>query len=239
LRSSSAGGRLQFLTESFIEIGEEQRMQFSNALPRLFKEARKTADETWRVMQELLEKLQMSPAELQQQADLMHQYYSTPAEEAPKSVFDEDEICEILMCQEILVEHIDNLLNGGPFPAPGSWKRLQDFLAARVKGRIPPNEQHPSVLDTKLKALFNRSGFTMSDWKNKDNTPTKLYLDARERYVFRELRLKKSEIFKVWYKYNCEIDALHNSSLHGMSPVPCDFLTLRNKKSRRKVDKYY
>ena len=237
VRSSSAGGRNQTLTECFLGIGEEQRMHLSNTLPRLFKEARKTVDKTWGLMQALLERLKMSPEELQQQADLMHQYSSTPTEEAPKSVFDDDEICEILLCQEILLEHINHLLNGGPFPAPGSWKRLREFLAARVNGRIPPSQQLPSVLDVKLQVLFTRFKCTMSDWIDKDNNPTERYLEARERYVFRELRLKKSEIFEVWYKRNCELDCLHSSGL-GMSPVPCDFLTLRNEKGRSKTDKY-
>lgn len=213
-------------------------MHFSKALPRLFKNAREEADKTWAVMQKLLEKLAMSPEELQYQANLMHQYFDTPAEEAPKSVFEDDEICEILLCQEILLEHINHLLNGGPFPGPGSWRRLREFLAARINGRIPPNEQFPSVLDRKLQALFTRFNCTMSDWKDKDNNPTERYLKARKEYVFRELRLKKSKIFEVWYKHNCEVDALHDSSLKGMSPIHCDFLTLRNKKSWRKADNY-
>ena len=173
-------------------------------------------------MQTLLEKLQMSSAELQEHADSMHRYYSTPAEEAPNSVYYEDEICEVLLCQEILVEHIDNLLNGGPLPAPGSWKRLQEFLAARVNGRIPTNEQHPSTLDEKLKMLFDRTGLTIRDWKNEDHSFTDRYIKARERYLFRELNLKKSKMFEVWYKYWCELQALHNSSI-GNTLVPCDF----------------
>jgi hypothetical protein len=214
-------------------------MHFSNALPRLFKVTRDDANRAWAVVQKLLEKLAMSLEELQHQADLMHQYFDTPAEEAPKSVFDDDEICEILLCQEILVEHINHLLNGGPFPAPGSWRRLREFLAARVHGRIPPSEQLPSVLDRKLQALFTRFGCTMSDWKDEDNNPTERYLKARKEYVFRELRLNKSEIFEVWYKRNCEVDALHDSvSLKGMSPILCDFLTLRNQENWRKIDTY-
>ena len=61
-------------------------------------------------MQECLEKLQISPMKLQQQANNMHHYYSTPAEETSKSVYNNDEICEILLCQKIFVEYIDNLL---------------------------------------------------------------------------------------------------------------------------------
>jgi len=204
-------------------MGEEQRMQISNALPRLFKHARQKADETWRAMQELLEKLKMSPAELQQQADNMHQYYSTPTEEAPKSVFDDDEIYEIFMCQSILMEHLNRLLNGGACPSEGAWKKLQNSLAISVKGRIPPPEQLPALMDTKLQVLFDRFGCTMSDWKNEDNTPTERYLEACERYIFRELRIKKSEIFEVWYKCNAETEALNNSGLHGMTPVPVTF----------------
>lgn len=40
-------------------------MQISNALSRLFKKAQQKADEIWRIMQELLEKLKISPMELQ------------------------------------------------------------------------------------------------------------------------------------------------------------------------------
>ena len=99
-------------------------MHFANTLPRQIKDARDEVDKTWHEMQTLLEKLQMSSEELQEHADSMHRYYSTPAEEAPNSVYYDDEICEVLLCQEILLEHINSLLNGGPFPAPGSWKRL-------------------------------------------------------------------------------------------------------------------
>ena len=209
-------------------------MQFSNALPRRFKNARVVADKTWRIMQECLEKLQMSPAELQQQADNMHRYYSTPAEEAPKSVYDDDEICEVLMCQEILVEHINNLLYGGSYPSPGSWRRLREFLAAKVNGRIPTNEQNPSVLDEKLKKLFDRTGSIMQDWKNEDNTFTDRYIEARKRYIYRRLRLKKGEIFEVWYKRMCELDALNGSSIgtQGMTLVRCDIFDFQEPKKQ-------
>lgn len=209
-------------------------MHFSNTLPRQIKDARAKVDTTWHEMQTLLEKLQMSPAELQEHADSMHRYYSTPAEEAPNSVYYDDEICEVLMCQEILTEHIENLLHGGPFPAPGSWKRLQEFLAARVNGRIPTNEQLPSTLDEKLKMLFNRSGCTMRDWKNEDNSFTDHYIKARDRYIFRKLRLKKSEMFEVWYKCICELEALRGSSVgtHGNTPGSCDYFDFEEPKNQ-------
>jgi hypothetical protein len=70
-------------------------------------------------MQELLEKLQMSPAELQQQADLMHQYYSTPAEEAPNSVYYDDEICEVLLCRQVLLEYVEAIFAAATSPVPG------------------------------------------------------------------------------------------------------------------------
>lgn len=85
----------------------------------------------------------------------MHQYYSTSIKEASKSVFDDDEIYEIFMCQRMLMEHLNHLLNEDPYPSPDSWKKLQDFLTIRVKDRIPPNEQLPSVLDIKLQILFD------------------------------------------------------------------------------------
>lgn len=212
-------------------------MHFANTLPRQIKNARDEVDKTWHEMQTLLKKLQMSETELQEHANSMHRYYSTPAAEAPNSVYYDDEICEVLLCQEILLEHIDNLLNGGPFPAPGSWKRLREFLAARVNGRIPTNEQHPSTLDEKLKILFDRSGSIIRDWKNEDHSFTDRYIKARAGYKFRRLRLKKSEMFEVWYKRRCELQALHSSSI-GNILVPCDFLTLRNQKIRSKIAKY-
>ena len=206
-------------------------MHFANTLPRQIKDARDEVDKTWHEMQTLLQKLQMSPTELQEHADSMHRYYSTPAEEAPNSVYYDDEICEVLLCQEILLEHINNLLNGGPFPAPGSWKRLREFLAIRVNGRIPTNEQHPSTLDEKLKRLFDRSGLTIRDWKNEDHSFTDHYIKARVRYFFRELRLKKSEMFEVWYKRRCELQALHSSSI-GNTLVPCDFFDFEEPKKQ-------
>ena len=62
-------------------------MHFANILSRQIKDARDEVDKTWHEMQTLLEKLQMSSVELQEHADSMHHCYSTPAEEAPNSVY--------------------------------------------------------------------------------------------------------------------------------------------------------
>ncbi len=145
-------------------------MHFANTLPRQIKDARDEVDKTWHEMQTLLEKLQMSSEELQEHADSMHRYYSTPAEEAPN-------------------------------------------------------------LDEKLKRLFDRSGLTIQDWKNEDHSFTDRYIKARVGYIFRELRLKKSEMFEVWYKRRCELQALHSSSI-GNTLVPCDFFDFEEPKKQ-------
>jgi hypothetical protein len=82
--------------------------------------------------------------------------------------------------------------------------------------------------------LFNRSGCAMRDWKNEDNSFTDHYIKARGRYIFRQLRLKQSEMFEVWHKRICELEALRGSSVgtHGNAPVPCDFFDFEEPKNQ-------
>ena len=155
LRSCSAGSRRQFTTTCMLVIGERQRLQMSNAFPRLFHHAQFVADDNWHVMQSCLTELEISKEELEKQASFMKRFYSNPPDEEPKSVYYDDEICEILLCREVLLEHIEELLNGGVLPPPNFWKELRERLAAKVNGRIPPNAQHPSLLDQKLNKLFD------------------------------------------------------------------------------------
>ena len=93
------------------------------------------------------------------------------------------------------------------------------------------NEQHPSMLDDKLKKLFDRSGLTIQDWKNEDHSFMDHYIEAHEWYIFRELRLKKSEMFETWYKHRCELQALHSSSISN-TPIACDFFDFEETKKQ-------
>lgn len=164
-------------------------------------------------MQECLEKLQISPMKLQQQANNMHHYYSTPAEETSKSVYNNDEICEILLCQKIFVEYINNLLYDDSYPNPDSWRCLQEFLIIKINDRIPMNEQNPSVLNEKLKKLFNHTESIMQNWKNEDNTFTNYYIKIHKWYIYQQLHLKKSKIFEIWYKRIYELNILNDLSI--------------------------
>ena len=202
-----------------LEIGERQRLQMSNAFPRLFHHAQFVADDNWHVMQSCLTELEISKEELEKQASFMKRFYSNPPDEESKSVYYDDEICEILLCREVLLEHIEELLNGGVLPPPNFWKELRERLAAKVNGRIPPNAQHPSLLDQKLNKLFDLAESCELDWIDENNKMTDHYIEARERYFYRQLRIVKSDMWKVWMNHRCELDALHSSAMLGKNLV--------------------
>ena len=160
--------RLQILTACLLEIGMEQRLQFSNALPRLLLHAQFVANESWQCLQDCLEKLQMSPAELEIQADFMIRFYNKPVDEAPRTVYYDNEICEVLLCRQVLLEYIEGLFSATTCPPPGQWQRLRQYLAEQVCGRIPVNDQQPAMLEKKLEELFHRTGSCIRDWIAED-----------------------------------------------------------------------
>jgi len=221
-------------------------MQFSNALPRLILHAMSVADENWRLMQAYLEKLQMSLEELDQQAERMHRFYTAPPGELPKSMHFDDEICEVLLCRESIVKRLGDLFIGigGPIHVPFSsavhWKQLQQYLAAQVSGRIPPEEQQVSILDEKLAKLFESADSKMVDWIQENGEWSERFIKAREGYIFRQLHLKKNEMFEVWTKRMCELQSIHGSHilLNGMSLFSFDLLSFRNSESGNNIQKY-
>lgn len=102
-----------------------------------------------------LEKLKISEIELREHADSMHHYYNTFIKETFNSIYYNNEICEILLYQEIFLKHIDNLLNDDSFSAPDSWRQFQEFLIVKINDRIPLNKQYSSILNEKFIILFD------------------------------------------------------------------------------------
>lgn len=188
-------------------------MQFSNALPRLLLHAQFVANESWRCLQDCLEKLEMSPEELEIQSDFMSRFYNKPSEDAPRTVYYDNEICEVLLCRQVLLEYIDGLFSMSTCPPSGQWQRLREYLAEQVCGRISANDQQPAILEKKLEELFHRTGSCIRDWIDEDGQPTDRYIEAQGSFYRRQLNLKKDEMFKVWIKRKCELDNIHSSSM--------------------------
>jgi Kyakuja-Dileera-Zisupton transposase len=103
IRASSDGSRIQFLTSNLIEIGEIQRLHFSNMLPRLIKTACSRAQESWKTLHDLLQQTNLTLTELQQQNHNMEEHYKRNKDNVkPTSIHYDDEICELLLCREII-----------------------------------------------------------------------------------------------------------------------------------------
>jgi len=188
------------LTCCLLEIGEEELLQFANAVGRLLGHARAEVDVSWEVLQNCLKELEMSLEELQQQATNMHCFYSsTTVEEKLKTVYYDSEICEVLLCIDVLDIHLQELFGRdgvpGPLPRPNFWKELQEYLARKINGRIPPDEMPLPRLHEKLTDLFDHANSCMGDWFNADSSKTARYQTALDKYYFRKLDVIKSDIF--------------------------------------------
>jgi hypothetical protein len=164
--------------------------------------------------------MQLSRSEIEEQAHRMREFYSTSDEKPDVSIYLEDEIAEVLNCRDILLHYVNQLLESGATPCLDYLKRLQQNLAAMLDKRMPPDMLNMKKLNERLESLLNKAGFRYEDWIDQEGNQTQLYLEAQKRYDFRQLRILKSEMFKLWNNRNCELEDLH---LHTSGPIgmPC------------------
>lgn len=216
LRSSSHLSRRQFLTSNMLAIAEEKRFQLSNAFVRLFNNAIDAMNKSWKEMQTLQDETKMSRTEIEAQAQLMNDFYSTLPENSPATPYYDDEICEILLAREVLAGYVESLLCGNGPAAPNSWKKLREYVAGITDGRIHPKST-PSSLTVRLDELLNLAGQTIDRWITVDGQYTDHFYECEEKYRLRQLKICKYEIWKAWILREIELGQLHGSSVVGIS----------------------
>jgi hypothetical protein len=196
-----------------LEIGEMQRLHFATTLPRLIKTACARAQGSWKTLQDLLEKTGLTLNELEEQSHKMEDHYRRNRDDdKPISIHYDDEICEVFICLEQVYQEIYMWLDAdAPPPNPNYHYELRQRIAAKLKGRITPNDlARPYKLEEKLKERLLTAKSERSEWIDENGNWTRRYIEARERYCYRELKIIKSELFKVWMNRKYEEEALHH-----------------------------
>ena len=220
IRTSSAGSRIQYLTSRFLDIGEMQRLHFATTLPRLIKKACARAQASWTTLQNLLGETGLTVKELEDQSHKMEQHYRRNREDDKSgSIHYDDEICEILICLEYVWKEIYGWLEADvPPPNLNYQYQLRQRIAAKLKGRTPPNDQEPFKLEERLKTRLLIAGSERREWIDENGNWSQRYIAARERYCYRELKILKSNLFKVWMNRKYEEEALHRH-IKGACPI--------------------
>lgn len=232
-----------------LSIGEEKRFQLSNAFFRLFQNADQKVTESWKKLQTLKQETKMTDDELKEQAVLMRQFYETPAKSFSTTPYYDDEIYEILLAREVLIDYVENLLYRNAQPVPNAWRKIREWVAGKTSGRIDVKST-PSSLDIRLQELLHLADQSIEQWI-KDGKYTDHFHQCEVNYQFRQLKICKYEIWKLWMHRELELGTLHGSSTVGIDLYNCILITghaksgnlLRGVKGRSKwiyklIDKY-
>ena len=198
-----------------------QLLHFATSLPRLIKTACARAQESWKTLQNLLEQTGLTAKELEEQSHKMEEHYwRNHEDDKPISIHYDDEICEVLICIEHVWKEFYKLLEvDAPPPHSNYHYELRQRIAAKLKGRITPNDlARPYKLEEKLEERLRNAKSVREEWIDENLDWTQRYIEARERYCYRELKILKSDLFKAWMNRKYEEEALHRI-VKGTCPV--------------------
>jgi hypothetical protein len=219
--------RRQYITSTFVAIGDEQRASFPKIFMRNFQKVVSQLNKASTSLSDACDESGMVVAELKQQAlNMQHFFVHSPLEET-HSLDIGDTIFEKSLALEELVRYPNFLLNGGT-PVLNAWKMHKAAVSRAFGGRIP-EDTNPSPLQTEIHNLMAKGGWTIKDWLDPEtNEKTALWDKYEKRYALREIKEVQFKLWKVWCSRRLELDQLHGSSVMGVTP----FSVLTNAFSR-------